>query len=71
MVSGVQGDTWRLDLSVHHRSGFVPANPERAVLLVTIADPKKSASVYNEMVVAMNNAGWLATDLQVNTRIRP
>jgi len=68
-MSRVQGQTWRLDLSVEHRSGQ-PAEPQRAALIITVADPLKKAPVYNEMVVQMNNLGWTANDLQVRTRLR-
>lgn len=70
MVRGVSGAKWRLDLSLHHRSGFVPTQTERAVLVITVADPARSAPVYNEMVTQMNSFGWLATDLQLRSRIR-
>jgi len=71
MVQGVKGTTWRLDLSIHHRGGFEPTTHEQAVLIITLADPAKKAPVYDEMVVQMNNLGWLANDLQLRTRLRP
>lgn len=71
MVQGVQADRWRLNVSVQHRSGHVPAEAQYAVLIVTIADPAKTAEVYNQMVVLMNQAGWAANDLQIRQRLRP
>ena len=71
MPKGVQGKTWRLDLSVQHRSGHVPVDAERAALIITISDPLKKAQVYDEMVVQMNNSGWAANDLKVRARLRP
>lgn len=68
---GVQGETWRLDLSVQHRSGHTPAEPDRAALIITVSDPLKKAAVYDEMVVQMNNFGWSANDLQIAPRLRP
>lgn len=68
---GVKGETWRLDLSVEHRSGQATADPQRAALIITVADPLKKAPVYNEMVVQMNVLGWSANDLQIRPRLRP
>jgi serine protease AprX len=70
MVRGVRGKTWRLDISVHHRANHVSVNFERAVLILTVSDPEKSALVYNEMVVQMNRLGWAPTDLQLRPRLR-
>lgn len=70
MVQGVQGDRWRLNVSVQHRSAHVASEEQYAVLIVTLADPEKRADVYNEMVVLMNRAGWAAVDLQIRQRIR-
>jgi hypothetical protein len=71
MTKGVRGQTWRLDLSVQHRSGHVPAEPDRAALIVTVSDPLKKAPVYNDMVIQMNNFGWSANDLEIVQRLRP
>lgn len=70
MVKGVKGKSWRLDLSVHHRSGHTPKAAHRAALVITVSDPAKKAPVYNEMVASMNNLGWAVTDLQVRSRVR-
>lgn len=71
MPRGITGETWRLDLSVHHRNGHVPNHPQRAALIITISDPLKRARVYDEMVIQMNKFGWLANDLQLTQRLRP
>lgn len=71
MPRGVHGKTWRLDLSVEHRSGHVTTQPQRAALIITISDPSRKAPVYNEMVVQMNQLGWSTTDLQLGSRVRP
>ena len=70
-MSRVQGETWRLALSAEHRSGQATLEPQRAALIITVSDPLKKAPVYDEMVVQMNNLGWLANDLQIRTRLRP
>lgn len=70
MVRGVRGENWRLDLSIHHRSSHVQLKPQTAVLIITVSDPKKTAPVYNEMVVEMARLGWAASDLQVRPRVR-
>lgn len=70
MVKGVRGQSWRLDISVQHRSGHVPSSPSRVALVITIADPLKKAPVYSEMVASMNSLGWTAVDLQVKPRLR-
>lgn len=70
MVRGVRGKTWRLDLSLHHRASHVSYDRERAVLVITVSDPDKTAQVYNEMVVQMNKLGWAAVDLQLRSRLK-
>jgi serine protease AprX len=70
MVKGVRGETWRLDLSVHHRSGQPATDSQNAVLIITVADPQKMAPVYDEIVVQVNNLGWAATDLQIKSRLK-
>lgn len=70
MTRGVQGQQWRLDISVQHRSGAPPTVAQRAVLIITVSDPLKKAPVYDEMVVQMNNLGWAANDLELKTRLR-
>jgi serine protease AprX len=70
-MTKVHGQTWRLDLSVEHRSGHATEEAQRVALIVTVSDPLKKAPVYDEMVVQMNKLGWAASDLQVRTRLRP
>jgi hypothetical protein len=70
-VRGITGELWRLDLSVHYRADHQPVKPAKAVLIVTISDPGKELPVYNEMVQQMNLAGWGASDLQIQPRLRP
>lgn len=70
MVRGVKGETWRLDLSIHHRSSHVQRQPQSALLIITVADPKREAPVYNQMVREMTKLGWSASDLQIRPRVR-
>jgi hypothetical protein len=70
MTKGVHGDEWRLKVSVHHRSGFVATSPQEIALVITIFDPEKRAPVYDDVVRAMNRAGWATVDLQVRDRLR-
>lgn len=70
MVRGVEGQHWRLDIPIHHRSGRLPAAPQSAVLIITAADPSKQAPVYNGTVAQMNRLGWAAQDLQIRPRLR-
>ena len=67
---GIQGDTWRLHISLQHRSGFDARNPQRMALIITIADPEGTAPVYDEVVTQMQTSGWLTQDLQVKNRVR-
>src|SRR5260370_36733730 len=70
MVRGVRGKTWRLDLCVHHRANHISSDSQRAVLVITISDPKKNAAGYNELVVQMNKLGCSASDLRLRPRLK-
>lgn len=70
MARGVAGGLWRLEMSVHHRSGHSQTEALDAVLVITVADPLKKAPVYNDMVVRMNQLGWAAYDLPIRSRLR-
>lgn len=70
MTRGVHGDEWRLKVSVHHRSGFATGVPQNIALVVTILDPEKRAPVYDNVVTAMNQAGWATVDLQIRERLQ-
>jgi len=43
----------------------------RAALVVTVADLDRQASVYNDVVAAMNQLGWAVADVTLRTAIRP
>jgi len=68
--NGIQGQHWRLDISLENRDRHVSVAKQRAALVITISDPAKRAPVYDEMVVEMNRLGWAATDLQIRPRVR-
>lgn len=66
----IQGDEWRLKVSVHQRSGYASAEPQDFALVVTMRDPKQKAPVYDEVVQQMQQLGWVTQDLQVHERVR-
>jgi len=51
---GVRGDVWRLKVSVHHRSGFMPSEAQSVALLVTMIDHRNRGPVYDETVNLMS-----------------
>lgn len=66
-------DKWRIGLDMSTRKPeFTPPARQKAVLVVTIADPGKSLPVYNEVVVMMRHVSWQTENLQIraDTRIR-
>lgn len=70
MPRGVDGQLWRLDIGVQHRSAHSATSPQKLALVITIGDPRKEAPVYNEMVNQMQLLGWAANDLQIRPRLR-
>ena len=69
-MRGVTGRDWRLKIALLSRSGFVPQDPQRIALVVTMADPEKQAPIYDEVVRVMQRNGWATADLEVQARIR-
>ena len=67
---GIQGNDWRLKITVSNRSSFTSDKPQKITTIVTIADPKKSAPVYNEFVDETRNIGWITSTLQIKEQIR-
>ena len=64
-------DTWRISLEMATRkSEFTPPPRQKAVLIVTIADPGKSLPVYNEVVALMGQVGWKTENLQLRADAR-
>jgi hypothetical protein len=70
MVRGVKGGLWRLQMSVHHRSGHNQTEALNAVLVITVADPLKRSPVYDDVVVRMTQLGWAQYDLPLRPRLR-
>ncbi len=66
---GVNGDIWRLLLAGTDRSGADNLSM-RVAVVVTIADTQRKASVYTDVIRAMNQLGWVATDVQLRERER-
>lgn len=62
--------SWSLAIKMTHRAGFYDVDRQPIALVITVSDPSKSASVYNEMVREMNRLGWGALDLQITHRLR-
>jgi hypothetical protein len=69
MPRGVMADTWRLTLAATDRSGALNT-PVRVAVVITVADIEQQAPVYNDIVKAMNQLGWAASDVRVRGRSR-
>lgn len=67
---GIDADQWQLILRVLERSGHACSSPQSLALIITISDPDKYLPVYDETVVLMNQLGWGAYDLEVQSRLR-
>jgi hypothetical protein len=64
------GQRWRIQLRLLHRAGLATAVSQCAALVVTLFDRERQKPVYNDVVTAMNRAGWVSQDLRVDERIR-
>jgi len=69
MSRGVTGRHWRLLLTVHHRAGYASSHAQSAALVVTIRDPA-GGPVYDGVVQAMRQSGWVTQDLAIRGRMR-
>lgn len=69
-LSRTSGQRWRIRMRMHYRAGVQVANPQEVALVLTMFDPKRQKPVYNDVVRAMNQSGWLHQDLQVSERVR-
>ena len=65
--NGVRGERWRLKVRLLCRHGI--STPQRFALLVTIADPKHAAPVYNEMAVKIRSR-FSAENLSLRPTVR-
>jgi serine protease AprX len=69
-LMATSGQRWRIQLRLLHRAGIESLEPQTAALVITLYDPERSKPVYNDVVTAMNLAGWATQDLRVDERIR-
>jgi serine protease AprX len=67
---GTDGDHWRVVVSAEDRKGEVNPHPTQLALIVTIRDPDRQLSVYDEVVARMAQSGWITQDLRVSDRVR-
>ena len=68
---GTMVDTWRLKMKVTRRAEESnPGYPQRATLLLTLRSQDPDSQVYNETIVKMDQAGWLAHDIDQHLRVK-
>lgn len=67
---GVQADNWRLKVDVMARAEHSPMLPQKAHVIVTIADPGEAAPIYTEFRAGAKAAGWNAVEMRVTERTR-
>jgi serine protease AprX len=63
-------ETWRLTVSAEFRKGFSGRRFLKPALVITIADPGGQLPVYDEVVVAAQQEGWIIDDLRLKQKIR-
>lgn len=71
-ANGQKGERWRLKVRLLHRHGIgerLATNPQRFALVLTIADPDKTAPVYDEMAVKIRSR-FKAQHLSLRTSLR-
>jgi hypothetical protein len=71
-AKGQKGERWRLKVRLLHRHGIgerLATNPQRFALVLTIADPDKTAPVYDEMAVKIRSR-FQAQNLSLRTSLR-
>lgn len=68
---GTTIESWRLRMKVTRRAEEpMPDIAQRATLLITIRGGDKDLPVYNEAIQAMNQAGWITTNIDEHIDIR-
>ncbi len=67
---GTEGDHWRVVVSAEDRKGAINFQPTKLALIVTIRDPDRQLSVYDEVVARMAQGGWVTQNLRVIDRVR-
>ncbi len=69
---GKRGERWRLKVRLLHRHGIqdrLASNPQRFALILTIADPNRTAPIYNEMAVKIRGR-FQAQNLNLRSMVR-
>jgi serine protease AprX len=69
-LSRVTAETWRLTVSAEFRKEFRGERVVRPALVITISDPEGRLPVYDEVVVAAQQQGWIMDDLKLRQRFR-
>ncbi len=68
---GKDVETWRLRMKVTRRAELqIPDTPQRATLLLTIRGNTPELPVYDQTIRAMNQAGWIAADIDNHIRVQ-
>lgn len=67
---GIQADEWRLLIDRLNRADYLEEGPQKFALIISMWDRDKGKPVYNEVVRAMVDAGWVTQNLELRTDIR-
>jgi len=69
-LSRVAAETWRLMVAAEFRKEFRGKRFVRPSLVITISDPEGRLPVYDEVVRAAQQQGWIMDDLRLRQRFR-
>jgi hypothetical protein len=69
-LNRVAVDTWRLTVAAEFRKDFMGSKSVKPALIITIADPGGQLPVYDEVVLAAQQRGWIIDDLRLKQRLR-
>jgi hypothetical protein len=67
---GIQGNEWRLLIDRLNRADYLEEGPQKFALIISMWDRDKGNPIYNEVVRAMVDAGWVTQNLELRTDIR-
>jgi hypothetical protein len=67
---GIQGNEWRLLIDRLNRADYLEEGPQKFALIISMWDRSKGNPIYNEVVRAMVDAGWVTQNLELRTDIR-
>ena len=65
-----EGSRWRLVMDLLYRDDTEERQPQRVALVVTMFHRDRNKPVYNDVVTAMRNVGWVTEDLRIDERLR-